>query len=737
MGDLRLVFRDQSSPISHALSWMTPLMSTRKKLWMVRFAWLLLATLAWVNREPLTQWVEHASDASIAIRLVGYFATYVTLAGLAVPGAVLLSALAGSLFGVLWGTVIASFTSTCGATIAFLMSRRLLFGRNHSASGDDRLHRSVQMRGWDLLLLRLTPAMPFFAVNVLAGKSRMTTRQFWFITQLGTLPANYFLVQVGYLLTNENTVAHLGIKQSFWQLSIICLIAWTIRLATVCARYLNHNPIRVTRKNQLETTQNGELNTGSLNRGVLIPTLFMMIACSGCASPTTALSLDSIYSPLAKLPDYERNPVIVIPGVLGSKLVDDETGETVWGKYDRIRLIRQQAENLAAVSLPMAQGVPLSELRDQVRSDGTLAYLELKVFGVPVELQAYSQILKTLGVGGYRDSSRPRSDGVDYGDDHFTCFQFDYDWRRDISENSALLAKFIEEKRVYIRNEYERRYGIVDAEIKFDIVSHSLGGLVSRYYLRYGAQPLPDDGSMPELNWDGAKNVHRLVMVGTPNAGSAFAIRDLVNGHQLSRFLPYYPPAALGTMPSLYQMLPRPRHQTLVDAKHPDQFYDFYNPELWQQMKWGLASPDQADVLKELLPDVAEPEARACIALDHQRKCLLRASQFHQSIDIPAGPPPGVTLHLYAGDAIETPSVMSVDTKTGVVNVAMNSPGDDTTTRQSAVMSEQPVQLITNRPTSPIPWTSVMFLHTSHRKLTSDPIFTDNILALLLTSPER
>jgi len=232
---------------------MTTLMSARKNLWMVRFAWLLLATLACVNRSLLTQWVEHASDASIATRLVAYFTTYVTLAGLAVPGAVLLSALAGSLFGVFWGTVIASFTSTCGATIAFLMSRRLLLGRNHSSIGDDRLHRLVQMRSWDLLLLRLTPAMPFFANNVLAGKSRLTTRQFWLITQVGTLSANYFLVQVGYLLTNDNTNTHRGIQQSIWQLSLLCLIAWTIRLASICAQYLYRNPIRMARKTQHET----------------------------------------------------------------------------------------------------------------------------------------------------------------------------------------------------------------------------------------------------------------------------------------------------------------------------------------------------------------------------------------------------------------------------------------------------------------------------------------------------
>ncbi|WP_442508030.1 esterase/lipase family protein [Novipirellula sp. SH528] len=458
----------------------------------------------------------------------------------------------------------------------------------------------------------------------------------------------------------------------------------------------------------------------------------LVLIVPGCALRKPHSTLNAIYSPLAKLPDYKRNPVIVIPGVLGSRLVDDETGHTVWGKYDRIHFRRQQADDLASVAIPMQQGVPLSELKDSVRSDGTLAYLELKIFGVPVELQAYQQILQTLGVGGYRDPDHPSPEGVVYGDDHFTCFQFDYDWRRDVAENAALLDQFIAEKREYIRDEYASRYGITDADIKFDIVAHSLGGLLTRYYLRYGSKPLPDDGSLPTLDWAGADSVQRLVFVGTPNAGSAFALRDLVNGHQLSRFLPYYPPAALGTMPSLYQMLPRPRHQTLVDANHPEIAFDFYDPKLWQQLKWGLAAPDQDDVLQELLPQAASREERQCIALDHQSKCLLKAKQLHQALDVPADPPPGVTLHLYAGDAIETPSQMSVDTRTGKIKVAGSSPGDDTTTRHSAVMSEQPVQLASTQPNSPIHWTSVMFLHTSHRKLTADPVFTDNVLALLL-----
>ena len=54
---------------------------------------------------------------------------------------------------------------------------------------------------------------------------------------------------------------------------------------------------------------------------------------------------------------------------------------------------------------------------------------------------------------------------VDCGDDHFTCFQFDYDWRRDNVENAKRLLAFIEEKRAYVQEQDAKRYGIVNADV--------------------------------------------------------------------------------------------------------------------------------------------------------------------------------------------------------------------------------------------------------------------------------
>ena len=200
---------------------------------------------------------------------------------------------------------------------------------------------------------------------------------------------------------------------------------------------------------------------------------------------------------------------------------------------------------------------------------------------------------------------------------------------------------------------------MTDADVKFDLVGHSMGGLLVRYYLRYGPEPLPDDGSIPPVTWAGARYVERAVLIGTPNGGSVEALFHAVHGLKLGPFLPRYEPALLGTMPAVYQLLPHPEHGAVVDALHPQTNLDLYAPELWERLGWGLASPRQDRVLEKLLPEVPDAAARRRIALDHLRKSLRRARQFAEALDQDAAPPEGVSLHLFAGDAVQTDATVS------------------------------------------------------------------------------
>lgn len=464
---------------------------------------------------------------------------------------------------------------------------------------------------------------------------------------------------------------------------------------------------------------------------------FILASLSACAGgPSQRDTLKQTYDRTAQYHSPDRNPIIVIPGILGSRLVDDETGRVVWGAFRGEYANPKIAEELRLITLPIAPEAVVAPTR--VRPDGVLESLELNLAGIPIEVQAYGGILNTLGAGGYRDQTFGLN-GVDYGTDHYTCFQFDYDWRLDIAQNARRLKVFIDERRRDVQRQYEIEYGIKDAPVKFDIAAHSMGALLTRYFLRYGGQDLPDDGRVPPVSWAGAQDVERAILVAPPNAGSLDAVNQLVNGFSKGGpLIPRYDPAILGTFASVYQLLPRPRHKRIIiDGDKSQPIGDIYDINIWEKYGWGLSAKDERTqtILSQLLPDVPDAAERQNFAKDYQTRALKRARQFHAALDQAATPPDGVDYILVAGDAHATPEYISVDSQTGDISVHSRAPGDNVVLRSSALMDERVGGEWQPRVKSPLTWDSVLFLPGAHRNLTSQPIFEDNVLYWLLEDP--
>jgi Lecithin:cholesterol acyltransferase len=462
------------------------------------------------------------------------------------------------------------------------------------------------------------------------------------------------------------------------------------------------------------------------------PFSFLLVIALAACSAGPVPDLGGLYNRAAEFDDATRNPVIVIPGVLGSKLVDRDSGRTVWGAFAGEYADPETDHGARLIALPMAEGKSLAELRDGVTPDGVLDSVRIRLFGVPIESQAYIYILKTLGVGGYRDEELGKGGTVIYRPGHFTCFQFPYDWRRDNAENARLLHQFILAKRAYVKAELERRYGVRRDDLKFDVIAHSMGGLLLRYYLEYGDAPLPQDGPLPPITWAGAKYVARAAFVATPNAGSADALSNLVDGVSFSWVLPRFDPVVIGTFPSVYQLLPRARHGAVVDTSGKP--LDPFEVKSWERYGWGLLSRDADAALAIQLPEIKDADSRRRIARDHLAKSLARARRFHAALDVPAPKPDGLGLHLFAGDAEPTPAVLTVGAD-GALDVSAQKPGDGTVLRTSTLMDERESGNWRPGVISPIPWTDVTFLFADHLALTRDPAFTDNILFRLLEAP--
>ncbi|MEY3634520.1 MAG: hypothetical protein RLZZ61_930 [Pseudomonadota bacterium] len=173
-----------------------------------------------------------AKDANPVLYIAGFFILYVAVTGLSIPGAAIMTLIAGALFGVLVGTIIVSFASTIGATLAFLSARFVLrdwvqgkFGERLRAI-DEGLEKDG---AFYLFTLRLIPVFPFFVINLLMGLTRIKTRTFFWVSQLGMLPATIVFVNAGTQISYIESTAGLLSPALIASFVALALFPWAAK----------------------------------------------------------------------------------------------------------------------------------------------------------------------------------------------------------------------------------------------------------------------------------------------------------------------------------------------------------------------------------------------------------------------------------------------------------------------------------------------------------------------------
>jgi pimeloyl-ACP methyl ester carboxylesterase len=338
-----------------------------------------------------------------------------------------------------------------------------------------------------------------------------------------------------------------------------------------------------------------------------------------------------------------KHPVIVIPGILGSRIVNRRTGEVVWPSAFR--------SDVDGLSLPATPDLEAN--RDELVAARIVD--AAKLAKLAPEVYVYHHLLRALeDFGGYREGDW---DNPPEGGDVDTFYVFPYDWRRDNVESARLLARRVETLKLKLGR----------PDLRFNIVAHSMGGLVARYAAMYGDRDLPPAGTEPRPDWAGAGFVGKIFMFGTPNEGSMEAFDVLLEGYSVTEglrrrvhLLNKLSREDVMTAPSIFQLLPHRAQARFLDENLRPVTVDLYDPANWRRFGWSAANdPDfRAAYARGVVRGQESPTGHGTLAeLDAYLDAVLdRARRFHEALDAPDAVATGAPVKLFAfgGDCEET-----------------------------------------------------------------------------------
>ncbi len=168
-------------------------------------------------------------DQSPVLAAALFFLIYVGVTALSVPGAAVMTLAGGALFGLVWGTILVSFASTVGATLAMLASRYVLRDAIQKKFGDRLavIDAGLARDGaFYLFTLRLVPVFPFFVINLVMGLTQMPAWRFFWVSQLGMLPGTVVYVNAGTQISRINSLSDVASPTLWGSLALLGVLPW-------------------------------------------------------------------------------------------------------------------------------------------------------------------------------------------------------------------------------------------------------------------------------------------------------------------------------------------------------------------------------------------------------------------------------------------------------------------------------------------------------------------------------
>ena len=443
-----------------------------------------------------------------------------------------------------------------------------------------------------------------------------------------------------------------------------------------------------------------------------------MIYFGLCACTPPRPDLTRLYS--FQTQAEQQPPVIVIHGALGGRLSDSALPREVWpGPLRRLLF-----SDYASLELPIDPQTLIP------------AQSKLSVSGITDKAAGkdfYGRIMDVLEKAGGYELAVP---GQAVRGTVKRYYIFTYDWRQDNVRTVRRLDRFIEQ----IRADYGR------PELKVDIVAHSMGGSITRYYVRYGTQDVLDDNDFPVTNY-GGERVRRVILLGTPNLGSAKAIISLTKGFKIG--FGVIPVEVLATFPSTYQLLPHPITMWLVNQDGEQVERDLFDVDVWRSLRLGIFDPEVRERVISRHATREEGIAYLAVLERYFAKHLERGRRFVWSLTVPV-PEARVRYVVFGGDCHLTPTRVLLEEDQGAPRLRlypdevtdprpgvdyerlMLEPGDGVVTKASLLARQALDPTVERHRFSFFPMNYAFFLCEKHNALTSNINFQDNLLHNLL-----